>query len=93
MRNDINLDIVDTCSSIDTNNEAINIFLKDSQYSASISTIHIPPDSTINTILLNNIKNSADNIPFCGIGARRDKIITGDPNTKYIDFNCSKTDI
>ena len=36
---------------------------------------------TINSTLLNNIKNSADNI-----------IITGDLNAKHTDFNCSKTD-
>lgn len=59
-------------------NEAITIILKDLQYSTSISTIDIPPVS-INTTLLNNIKNSADNI-----------IITGDLNAKHTYFNCSK---
>ena len=50
VRNNINFGIVDTSSSIDTDNEANTIFLKDSQYSTSISTIYIPPASTINTI-------------------------------------------
>ena len=81
MRNDIKFDITDTCSTINTDNEAITILLKDSQDPNSISTIYIPPGTNINTTLLNNIKNSADNI-----------IITGDLNAKHTDFNCSKTD-
>ena len=81
VRNDIKFDIIDTCSTINTDNEAITILLKDSQDPISITTIYIPPGSNINTTLLNNIKNSADNI-----------IITGDLNAKHTDFNCSKTD-
>ena len=81
MRNDIKFDIIDTCSTINTDNEAITILLKDSQDPNSISTIYIPPGTNINTTLLNNIQNSADNI-----------IITGDLNAKHTDFNCSKTD-
>ena len=81
VRNDIKFNIIDTCCTTNTDNEAITILLKDSQDSISILTIYIPPGSDINTTLLNNIKNSADNI-----------IITGDLNAKHIDFNCSKTD-
>ena len=71
MRNDIKFDIIYTCSTLNTDNEAITILLKLSQDSISISTIYIPPASTVNTTLLNNIKNFADNI-----------IITGDLNAK-----------
>ena len=81
VRNDIKFDIIDTCSTVNTDNEAITILLKDSHDPISITTIYIPPGSNINTTLLNNIKNSADNI-----------IITGDLNAKHTDFNCSKTD-
>ena len=81
MRNDIKFAIIDTCCTINTDYEAITILLKDSQDPVSISTIYIPPGSNINTTLLNNIKNSADNI-----------IITGDLNAKHTDFDCSKTD-
>ena len=81
LRNNIKSDIIDTCSTVNTDNQAITILLKDSQYSASISTIYIPPASNINTTLLSNIRNSADNI-----------IITGDLNAKHADFNCTKTD-
>ena len=81
VRNNINFGITDTCFSIDTNNEAITVILKDSYDPANISTSHIPPASTINTTLLNNIKNSAENI-----------MITGDLNAKHTDFNSSKTD-
>ena len=81
MRNDIKFDIINTCSTINTDNEAITILLKNSQDSISISTIYIPPVLDINTTLLNNIKNSADNI-----------FITGDLNAKHTDFNCTKTD-
>ena len=80
VRDDIKFDIIDTCSAINTDNEAITILLKDSQNPISISTIYISPGSNINTTILNNIKNSADNI-----------IITGDLNAKDTDFNCSKT--
>ena len=66
------------CSAINTDNEAITILLKDSQDLTSTSAIYIPPTSTINTKLLNNIKNPADNI-----------IITRDPNAKHTDFNCT----
>ena len=81
VRNDIKLDIIDTCSAVNTDNEAITILLKDSQDSTSISTIYIPPASNINTTLLNNIKNSTDNI-----------IVTGDLNAEHTDFNYTKTD-
>ena len=81
VRNDIKFDIIDTCSTINTDNEAMSILQKDLQHSTSMSTIFIPPASTINTTLLNNIKNAADNI-----------IITGDHKVKHTDFNCTKTD-
>ena len=81
VRNDIKFDIIDPCSTLNTDNEAITILLRNSQDSISISTIYIPPASTINTALLDNIKKTADNI-----------IITGDLNAKHIDFNCTKTD-
>ena len=81
MRNNINFGIADTCSSFDTDNDAITIILKDSQISTSISTIFIPPASLINATLLSNIKNSADNV-----------IIIRDLNAKHADFKCSKTD-
>ena len=71
VRNNIKFDIIDMCSTIKTDNKAITILLKDTQHSASAPTIYIPPAFTINTTLLNNIKNSADNI-----------IITGDLNAK-----------
>ena len=57
VRHDIKFDIIDTCSTLNTDNEAITILLKNSQDLTSISTIYIPPASTINTTLLNNIKN------------------------------------
>ena len=81
VRNDIKFDIIDPCSTLNTDNEAITILLKNSQDSISISTIYIPPASTINTALLDNIKKTADNI-----------IIIRDMNAKHIDFNCSKMD-
>ena len=56
VRNDIKFDITEKCSTRNTDNEAITILLKDSQDSTSISTIYIPPASTINTTLHNNIK-------------------------------------
>ena len=54
--NDIKFDIIDTCSTLNADNEAITILLKDLQDSTSISTIYIPPASTINTMLLNKIE-------------------------------------
>ena len=80
-RNDIKFDIIDTCSAINTDNEAITMFIKDLQHSTRISTIYFPPASLVNTTLLNGIKNSADNI-----------IITGDLNAKHTNLNCTKTD-
>ena len=71
LHNDINFRVADTCSSIDTDNKAIKIILKDAQISSSISTIYIPSASLINTLLLRNIKNSSDNV-----------IITRDLNAK-----------
>ena len=81
VRNDIKFDIIDTCSNINTDNEAITIRLKNTEDQITITTIYFPPASSINTSLLENIKNSADNI-----------IITGDLNRKYTDFNGTKTD-
>ena len=81
MRSDIKFDITDPCSSLNTDNEAITILLRKYQDSISISTIYIPPASTISTALLDNIKKTADNI-----------IITGDLNAKHVDFNCTKSD-
>ena len=80
MHNDIKLDTIDPCSNLNTDNEAITILLRNSQDSISISTIYIPPVSTISTALFDNIKKTADNI-----------IIVGDLNTKHIDFNCTKS--
>ena len=80
VRNDIKFDIIDPCSTLNTDNEAITVLIRNSQDSISISTIYIPPAFTINTTLLDNIKKAADNI-----------IITGDLNAKHIDFNCTKT--
>ena len=51
-RNDIKFDIIDTCSAINTDNEAITMFIKDSQHSTRISIIYFPPASLINTTLL-----------------------------------------
>ena len=56
VRNDIKFDIIDMCSTINTDNESITILLINSQDSISISSIYIPPPSTINTTLLDNIK-------------------------------------
>ena len=80
-RTDIKFDIIDTCSTINTDNEAITIILKSTQDLTNISTIYIPPASSINTTLLENIKKAADNIN-----------ITGDLNAKHTYFNCTKTD-
>ena len=41
VRDDIKFDIIDTCSAINTDNEAITILLKDSQNPINISTIYI----------------------------------------------------
>ena len=81
VRNDMKFDITGTCSNINTDNEAITIRLKNTENQITITTIYIPPASSINTSLLENIKNSADNI-----------IITGDLNAKHIIFNCTKFD-
>ena len=81
VHNDIKFDIIDACSTINTDNEAITILLKNSQDFTSISTIYIPLVSTTNTTLLDNIKKRTDDI-----------IITGDLNTKHTNFNCTKTD-
>ena len=62
MRSNIKINIIDTCSSLDTDNEVTTIFLKDLQFSTSMSVIYILPTPAINTTLLNNIKNSVDNI-------------------------------
>ena len=78
--NDINFETIDTCSTINTDNEAITIFLTSTQDSISILTIYISPASSINTTLIRNIKKTADNL-----------IITGDLNTKHNEFNCTKT--
>ena len=81
MCDDIKFDIIDPCSTLNTDKEAITILLKNSRGSVSISTIYIPPASTISTTLLDIIKKTAENI-----------IITRDVNAKHIDFNCTKTD-
>ena len=81
MRNDIKFDIIDACSNINTDNEAITIRLKNTEDQVTITTIYIPPAFSINTSLLENIKNSADNV-----------ITTGDLNAKHTDSNCTKTD-
>ena len=81
VRNDIKFDIIDTCSNINTDNEAITIRLKNTDDQITITTIYIAPASSINTSLLENIKNSANNI-----------IITEDLNAKHTNFNCTKTD-
>ena len=41
----INFGIIDACSNLDTDNKALTITLKDSQFPTSISTIYIPPGS------------------------------------------------
>ena len=75
------VELLSLCVMINTDNEAITIRLKNTEDQVTITTIYIPPASSINTSLLDNIKNSADNI-----------IITGDLNAKHTDFNCTKTD-
>ena len=77
--NDIKFDVIDMCFTANTEIEAITIFLKNTQDSINISTIYIPPASSINTTLINNIKKTADNI-----------IITGDLSAKHTYFNCTK---
>ena len=76
---DIKFDIIDTCSTTNTYIKEITIFLKNTPDSINISTIYIPPASSINTTLIDNIKKTADNI-----------IITGDLSAKHTDFNCTK---
>ena len=56
VRNDIKFDIIDMCSNINTDNEAITILLKNTQDLISISTIFIPPAPSINTTLLETLK-------------------------------------
>ena len=75
------VELLSLCVMINTDNEAITIRLKNTEDQVTITTIYIPPASSINTSLLDNIKNSVDNI-----------IITGDLNAKHTDFNCTKTD-
>ena len=58
-RNNINFGIADTLFLLNTDKEAITIILKDLQISTSISNIHNPPASVINTTRLSNMKNSA----------------------------------
>ena len=58
VRNNIKFDITDTSSTLNTDKEAITILLRNSQDSIRISTIYIPPASTINTALLDNIKKN-----------------------------------
>ena len=62
VRTDIKFDIIDLRSTLNSDNEAITVLLKNSQDSISISTIYIPPASTTNTALLDNIKKTTDNI-------------------------------
>ena len=89
VRHNINFGIIDTCSNLDTDNEALTIthneaptiMLKDSQFPTSSSIVYIPSGSTISTTLLSNIKKSADNV-----------FISGYLNSKYLDFNCTKMD-
>ena len=52
VHNNIKFYIIDTCSFVDTGDEAITILLKNSQISTSIFYIYIPPASLINTTLL-----------------------------------------
>ena len=56
VRNDIKFDIIDTCSNRITDIEGITIRLKNTEDQITISTIYIPPASSINTSLLQNIK-------------------------------------
>ena len=77
--NDIKFNIIDTCSNINTDNEAITICLNNTEDQITTSTTYIPPASSIDTSLLENIKKSADNI-----------IINGELNTKHTGFNCTK---
>ena len=51
VRNDIKFDIVDTCSNINTDNNAITIHLKNTEDETTISIIYIQPASSINTSL------------------------------------------
>ena len=49
VRNDIKFEIIDTCSNINTDNEAITIRLKNTEDQITISAIYIQPASSINT--------------------------------------------
>ena len=71
--------ISDAYSTTNTDIEGITIFLKNTQDSINISTIYIPPASSIITSLIDNIKKTTDNI-----------IITGDLSAKHTDSNCTK---
>ena len=53
VRNDTKFDIIGTCSTINTDNEAITILLT-KLHSTSISTIYILPASIISATLLSN---------------------------------------
>lgn len=81
MRNNINLGIFETFSSIDTDNGTIKIILKDSQIETHISIIYIRPVSLINNTLLSKIKSSGDTV-----------IITWEFNIKHTEFNFNKAD-
>ena len=74
MCNSIKLGVVDTGFSLDDDNEAFTIILKNSQLSTNISNTYIPPASPMNT----TTKNSVDNVT-----------ITGDLKAKHTDFHCS----
>ena len=47
--NDIKFDIIDTCSNINTDNEAIIIRVKNTEDQITITTVYIPPASSTNT--------------------------------------------
>ena len=51
VRNNVKFDIIDTCSSINTENEDITIFLKDSQHSTSILFYANTNDNIIGDVL------------------------------------------
>ena len=76
VRNHIKFDIIDRCFTRNTDNEANTILLKDSQDLTSISTIYIPPASTINTTLLKDIKTSADDIIILEISTQNISTLT-----------------
>ena len=66
MRKDIKFDIIDTWSATNTDIEAIAIFLKNTQDSINISTIYIPPATSINTTLIDNTKHTDFNCTKMG---------------------------